>query len=265
MPGKGEPAMNEAWGQLPMGGVSVYAVIDEGLPEVVTAAVPDDELRPRPEGTEAILPIKDELNGRIEGFGSRFWTHVLERCRGLEVQFEQKDPLKRVSYSDRYITTPWALVLLREILLDLVRQRRADPRTELEVLTRDLRNPYRPGRVAVSVSDSFQDDAARESVFDEAMGSGRGSVCWSGQRRLEVGLAPHFRELRLEWKDGSTWSLFLDQGVGYWQCRPRAEFPFKSTGEEQVTRLNQIVKRGRVTSVGTYPTYVYVTRSSPDR
>ena len=263
--GSCEPAMNEAWGQLPTSGVGVYAVIDKGLPEIVTVAVPDDELRPQPEGTVAILPIKEELNGRIEGFGSRFWTYVLERCRGLDGQFEQNGPLERVSYSDRYITTPWALVLLREILLDLVRQGRVDPRTELEVLTRDLRSPYRPGRVAVSVSDSFQDDAARESVFEEAMGSRRGTVRWTGQRRLEAGLAPHFRELRLEWKDGSAWSLFLDQGVGYWQCRPRAEFPFKGSTEEQVKCLNMIVKSSRVTSVGTHPTYIYITKASPDR
>ena len=265
VPGKGEPAMNEAWGQLATDGVSVYAVIAEGLPAIETTAVAEDELRPQPEGTEAILPIKDELNGRIEGFGSRFWTHVLERCGGLERQFDVDDPVARVTYSDRYITTPWALMLLREILLDLVRQRRADSRTELEVLTRDLRNTYRPGREATSVSDSFQDDAARESVFEVAMDTGRGTVRWTGPRRLEAGLAPHFRELRLEWRDGTAWSLLFDQGVSYWQCRPRGEFPFRSAAQEQLTRLNAIVKRGRVTSVGGFPTYVYVTRARGDR
>ena len=136
--------MNEAWGKLPAGGVCVYAVANEELPEIVAAAVPNEELRPHPEGTEAILPIKNELNGWTEGFGSRFWTYVLGRCGGLEKAFDENGSLERVSYSDRYISTPWALVLLREILLDLVRQGRADSGTELQVLSRNLRNAYRP-------------------------------------------------------------------------------------------------------------------------
>ena len=265
VPEKDEPAMNEAWGQLAIDRVSVYAIVDEGLPEIVTVAVPDDELRPQPEGTEAVLPIKKELNGRIEGFGSRFWAHVLDRCRGLEEQFEQKGLLERVTYSDRYITTPWALVLLREILLGLMRQGQVGSRTELGVFTRGLRKTYRPGRDAVLISDSFQDDAARELVFEEAMGTGRGTLRWTGPRALKAGLPPHFRELRLEWKDGTAWSLLLDQGVGYWRCCPRGEFPFKSTVQEQLTCLNGVVKRDRIASFGTYPTYIYVTKSRLDR
>ena len=97
------------------------------------------------------------------------------------------------------------------------------------------------------------------------MGTGRASVCWMGPKKLDTGLAPHFRELRLEWRDGTSWSLMLDQGVGYWRCRPSAEFPFNSTAQEQLTRLNEIVKRGRVTSIGGYQTYIYVTRANADR
>ena len=66
-------------------------------------SVPIEDLRPEPKGTEAILPIKDDLNGRIEGFGSRFWNHVLDRCGPLREDLEQKGPLKGVLYSDRYI------------------------------------------------------------------------------------------------------------------------------------------------------------------
>ena len=262
VPLKHWPAMNETWGQLLADGVGVYAVFNDGLPQILTAAVANEELRPRPEGTEAILSIKKELNGGIEGFGSRFWTHVLGQCGALENEFKRQGALTRVSYCDRYIATPWALVLLREILLELVRFGRADPGTMLKVLTKDLGNRYRAGRPGGYVADSFLDEAARIGLFETAFEAGRGSLCWSGRIEFETGSAPHFRELALEWKDGTAWSLRLDQGVGYWRCRPSAEFPFNTTAEEQLPRMNEIVKRHRVVSQGNFPTYIYVAKGS---
>ena len=92
--------------------------------------------------------------------------------------------------------------------------------------------------------------------------SGRGlslSVArrWMGPFVFETGLAPHFRELRLDWSNDSAWSLKLDQGVGYWRCRPSAEYPFSKTPSEQLEALNEIASRCRVASLGTDPTYVY--------
>ena len=265
VPRKHCPPMNEAWGQLSSDGVGVYAVFNDGLPQVLTVAVANEELRPRPEGTEAILPIRNELNGRIEGFGSRFWTHVLGQCGALDNEFKQQGALTRVRYCDRYIATPWAVVLLREILLELVRVGRADPGTTLRVLTKDLRNDYRAGRPGGYVADSFLDEVTRKGLFETAFEAGRGSLCWRGRIEFETGPAPHFRELALEWEDGTTWLLKLDQGVGYWRCRPSAEFPLDSTTEEQLPRMNDIAKGHCVVSHGIFPTYIYVAKDSTNQ
>ena len=254
--------MNEVWGQLPAGEVCVYAPLDEQLPEVLTAEVTNKELRPRPEGTEAILPVRDELNGRIEGFGSRFWTHVLVKCGALENEFKRQGTLTRVSYTDRYIATPWAVLLFREILLELVRVGRVDTGTTLQVLSKDLNKHYRVGRPGGYITDSFLDEATRKRLFETAFESGQGSLCWSGPIEFETGPAPHFRELALEWEDGAVWSLKLDQGVGYWRCRPSAEFPFNRAPDEQLRRMNEIAKRHRVVSQGIFPTYIYVAKGT---
>ena len=209
---------------------------------------------PRP----AMLTIRRELDGRIEGFGSRFWTAVENHCRPLKDQLENGGLLKEVGYSDRYIETPWTLLLLREVLLDLVRSERADSGTALRVFTRDLRRDVRPIRAGQSISDPWQDDDARESFFMEAFEAGRGRLRWKGGLRLETGPAPHFRELRLDWADGVAWTLKLDQGVGYWRCRPSADFPFDRTPHEQIQLFNQVTKRYRVVSQGIHPTYIYV-------
>ena len=146
----------------------------------------------------------------------------------------------------------------REVLLDLVREGRADSGTGLRLLTRDLRRDLRPGRDGRSISNQWQDDVAREAFFTQAFEKGRGRLRWQGSLTFETGVAPHFRELRLEWGNGATWSLKLDQGVGYWRCRPSEGFPFEGTPHEQLQVVNEIAKRCRVVSQGSHPTYVYV-------
>ena len=158
------PSMNDAWGQSPEEGQSVYVRVDGPLPEIETSAVAIDQLRPQPEGTVAIISIQKELDGRITGFGSRFWSAVEDHCRPLKDQLEKGSPLTNVSYSDRYIATPWALLLIREVLLDLVRGGRADSGTALRVFTRELRRDVRPihdGRR--SIIELWQCEDVRES------------------------------------------------------------------------------------------------------
>ena len=256
------PAMNGTWGWPPEVEQSVYARIDDALPRIQSDAVAIDQLRPQPEGTTAILSIRKELDGRMEGFGSRFWSHVQMRCRPLKEQFEQGGPLAHVSYSDRYIATPWALLLLRELLLDLVRKERAGSRTALRVLTRKLRPALYPRRDGGSISDQYRDDAARQCFVTQAFDAGRGRLRWKGPLEFETGAAPHFRELRLEWASGVVWSIKLDQGVGYWRCRPSAAFPFDEEPHEQTRAANEIARRCRVVSHGSHPTYIYVASAS---
>ena len=255
-----EPAapMNAAWGRPPRDAQTVYARVAGALPRIQTDAIPTEQLRPQPEDTVAMLAIRKELDGRIEGFGSRFWSQVEDHCPPLKSQLESGTQLTRVSYSDRYIATPWALLLLREALLDLVRAGRADSGTSLRVLTRDLRRDLRPSRDGRSINDQWQDDVAREAFFTQAFDTGRGRLRWQGPLTFETGVAPHFRELRLEWGNGVAWSLKLDQGVGYWRCRPSAGFPFEETPREQLKVINEIAKRCRVVSQGSHPTYIYV-------
>lgn len=250
--------MNAGWGRPPRDGQTVYARVAGALPRIQTDAIPIDQLRPRPEDTVAMLSIRKELDGRIQGFGSRFWSHVQDHCRQLKEQLEQGAPLTRVSYSDRYVATPWALLLLREVLLDLVRAGRADSATSLRVLTRDLRRDLRPGRDRRSISDQWQDDLAREAFFTQTFHTGRGRLRWQGPLEFETGPAPHFRELRLEWGNDAAWSLKLDQGVGYWRCRPSAGFSFDETPHEQLQAINEIATRCRVVSQGSHATYIYV-------
>ena len=258
MPGDIAP-MNGTWGQHPEDGPIIYAKNEGALAAPTVEPVPVDELRPQHDGT-AVLPVWRELNGRVEGFGSRFWNHVHEHCRPFKDQFEQGEPLTRVKYSDRYMATPWALLLLREVLLRLVREGQADTRTALHLFTREIRPHYRPNRISQSINDQWQDDRARRSFFEQAIDKGRGRLRWKGPFRFETGNAPHFRELRLEWGLRRVWTLKLDQGFGYWKHRPYANFPFDNSPREQVRSMNATINNGKVVAFGSHPTFVYVTQ-----
>ena len=252
------PAMNKDWGRTPWNGQVVYVRTEEPLPQVHSVPLGIDELRPPPEGTVAILRINKEIDGRIKGFGSRFWSQVEDHCTALKEQLDRERPLRQVTYSDRYLTTPWALLLVRELALDLVRKKRVDSETTLRIFTRELRQDLRAAREARSVSDQWRDNGNRESLFMQAFYNGRGQLRWKGPVQFETGLPPHFRELRLHWDNGTTWSLKLDQGVGYWRCRPSADFPFSKAPNEQLESLNRIAGRCRTASRGIDPTFVYV-------
>ena len=258
------PAMNEAWGQPPEEVLCVYAAIQDKLPQILTSPLDIEKLRPRPKGTVAIIPVATELNGRIEGFGARFWTLMLTQCRQLDDEFELNGPLTRVSYSDRYVTSPLAILLLREILLDLVRQARVDDSTSLHLLTQNLRHNRR-GTIDGSIFDPFPNEMTRKDLFAAAMQRGRSKLRWMGPVNFHTGNAPHFRELRIEWGHARGWSLKLDQGVGYWRCRPSTAFPFGNSRQDQLLSLNGVARRCRAVARGSFPTFIYLARINVDR
>ena len=249
--------MNHAWGRTPEGAPVVYARLQDVMPALLTDAIAVTELRPQ---SDAVLRIRKELDGRIEGFGSRFWTHIRNGCSSLKEQFDRGRFLTRVRYCDRYLATPWSLLLLRELLLRLVQEGWADSSTALEVLTRDIRRDSYRGSASQSISDNWEDTGSRQSFFECAIEVGRGPSRWKGPFEFKTGSAPHFRELRLDWGAGLAWTLKLDQGFGPWRCRPYAAFPFGAAPREQVSSANNTVKTQKVVMHGSDPTYVYITR-----
>ena len=238
----------------------VYAEVDQPL-HVDSTAIPVERLRPSAENAFK-LPVHKELDGRIEGFGSRFWNQILDHCAPLKQRFVQGDPLHRVSYRDRYLASPWVSMLLREVMLDLVRQGFVDATTALRVTTRevkpDLHSRYhRTG----AVFDGWRNDAERREFLSQALDKGRGRLRWRGAFTVESGNPPHFRELELTWADGTHWAVNLDQGMGYWKSAAAHKFPFDDNPGDQVQAANKISKCGRVAARTADPTFIYLTEA----
>ena len=255
------PPMNEAWGNPLNGGPIVYSRIDGPLPKPTTRALETEELRPRTNGA-AILRINHELNGLIEGFGQRFWASVSDGCKSLNDRFKQDNSLRRVEYVDRYLASPWALILMREVLLGLAREGSADSGTLLRVLTRKIQREYRYDGYSRAIYDPWQDENKRRLFLEQIIHRGGDRGGWEGSFRFDTGDPPHFRQLSLEWSDGVKWTLKLDQGFGYWRHRGYTAFPFDGSPSEQIKFVNKIAKSSKVAATPEYPTFVYVSEES---
>ena len=172
---------------------------------------------------------------------------VADHCRPLRDQLENGGPIGEVSYSG-YITTPRALLLIRDVLLDPVRGKRADSETVLRVFTQELRRDVRP----------IHGGQAHESRSSWKR-SERAAVASGGRGRSSLKPAPRPTSASFgDWADGVAWTPKLDQGAGCWRCRPSVDFPFEGTSFRQMQAFNQVTKRCRVASQGTHPTYIYV-------
>jgi hypothetical protein len=100
----------------------------------------------------------------------------------------------------------------------------------------------------------WRDATDRQQVFKKVFET-LGQFVFDEKRQEHL---PHARELRLTWTDGKTWTLRLDQGVGYWRAyNAREPFPFEQSVARQVGRLRSC-EIDDAAGYPSYPTYWYV-------
>jgi hypothetical protein len=203
-------------------------------------------------GTLYAISITTELNGSHKQFGQRAWQWIFGAVAQLQQRLVGNQPLAAVHYSDRYLRSPFTVLLLRELLGAL-----ADypgglvASTRLTIATSQLqRNDTQEPRW---LHHDWRDATDRQQVFAQVFDG-------LGQFTYEEGYAqlPHARELRLTWMAGSVWTLRLDQGVGYWRAHNYRElFPFEQPVVRQVERLRSCeidIEAGHPS----HPTYWYI-------
>ena len=72
-------------------------------------------------GAQAVRPgtvfLQDELDGRVDGFGLRFWNLLIERHPVVSNLFSEKpESVASIEYSDRYFRSPLVMALFCEVL-----------------------------------------------------------------------------------------------------------------------------------------------------
>lgn len=246
-----------SWGTL---GQIVRMKSDQPLPELPTAW-PSTEvslLRTTPFGFVE-LRLSEQCDGAVDRFGERAWSEVLNAVPGLAERLAGDQPIRRLSYSDRYIRSPLALRLLFEFLRHLKTLAGGiGENTEVSIATSQLqRNDTRePFLFQHDWRDAQDRNSARRELFNSL-----GNVRFTESQNRHL---PHARELILEWEGYTPWVVRLDQGVGYWRIpnRQRVTFPFRLGMTEQVKALSNAALR--VEGGGQdHPTYWYLGNIEP--
>lgn len=196
-----------------------------------------EELRPTTPGLIA-LTITTELNGPSATFGKRAWTLLGKQAPWLTERLNRATPLQAVRYTDRYLRSPLALLLLHELLNGLAHYPGGlTPATTVQVNTTELeRSGLDSPRL---LSHDWRDGEDRRQVVETWFSASWPQFQWHQAPRRSL---PHARELALTWSNGECWTMRLDQGFGYWGTTfgARPDFPFDHDVARQIEKLRGV-------------------------
>ncbi|MDV7145641.1 DEAD/DEAH box helicase [Tropicimonas sp. TH_r6] len=178
------------------------------------------------EGNSVHADVGRRLDGKVGQFGHAFWKTIRE----MRPQIFRDVPLKSVVYSDRYLRGPLPVKLLQEVLRNM--PDRIDT-TKIQILSSRL---DRGGRWQNhDIEDNWTEDRLRLQVMKAVLGGAE-------MRILDKRDCPHPRRFVLEWADGRTAKIHLDQGLGAWTCASKGtqRFDVEDAPESQARRLTAL-------------------------
>lgn len=231
---------NDLWGSRGNGAALVRCEDAVTAPQPnLGRAVPPEELRRRNE-THTEIKVRTELDGAIEGLGRRFWSLLERGVPGLRARLSNGE-LASVSYTDRYIQSPWTVRLTAELLRGLSAYS-AFSKTKTVVSIRTVRGGGRPGYSTLTVRDDWPASPERKAVTEGVLRSLGERISLEMHERRAV---EHFREVSLKWADGSSWHVRLDQGVGFLEPVGAIPFSFTADADSQLRLLSALKAEAR--------------------
>uniref|UniRef100_E6QEW3 DEAD/DEAH box helicase n=1 Tax=mine drainage metagenome TaxID=410659 RepID=E6QEW3_9ZZZZ len=199
-----------------------------------------------------VIEVTDELNGPLRTLPIRLEELLRTSVPELH-NLIGADKAVSISYSDRFVKSPWATMLLGNFLSVFAN----DSLKTIELVTMRS-SSTRPG---VEVKHDWFDWKVQESVLREWVG---------GVLRVETDIKlmeqlyeiQHSRELTIHWQTGVTSRIILDQGMGYWQPRGpyRSDrgFDFNLDTDEQVKQMVEKYKVLFMLNAGVWPTVLTI-------
>ncbi|WP_420935490.1 DEAD/DEAH box helicase [Alteromonas sp. A081] len=158
------------------------------------------------------IEIRQEINGFVSGFGSRFWDFIKSKAPAQFELFENPDTAKnivKVSYYDRYLNTPLMVSLLSELLEGL---RDVAVRWDTPEILIHSAEPSSSNYKA-KLWDNFGDSESRDRAIQKVLAyADIKAFAYTKEKRN----LPHYRRLEVFFSDGSKLLVRLDQGLGYW-------------------------------------------------
>ena len=179
-------------------------------------------------GNGHVMQPGSALDGRATSFGTRFWKW-LKKNVPLDISAMAETGVRDISYSDRYLVTPAALLLMSEVAKSAPGAKKANIEVKLA--------PYR-GRglhsVSAKVFQDYTDDKSRADVLRAMLPSA--TISMVGRNSA----LPHRREFSMTLNDDRRFRLLLDQGFGAWRCYgDNMSHDFTEDATKQASRLSK--------------------------
>jgi DEAD/DEAH box helicase domain-containing protein len=152
------------------------------------------------------LELSSELNGKITDFGKRFWQSAMDSNEGLAKAI-QSSKVKKVLYSDRYLQSPWYLIMIGEVLNALPTHEYSTVQIDTVFNEKARNSGY--------INNDWQhiDDMKELYSLWFKLGLNVDLTLNLHSNRFEI---PHRRLMIIEFDNGEVFKIKSDQGVGYW-------------------------------------------------
>ncbi|WP_417681886.1 DEAD/DEAH box helicase [Pseudidiomarina aquimaris] len=202
--------------------------------------------------TTKIVYVTDVLDGDVLQLPIRM-VGLLQSEFPLLVDLIKNDKLVSLSYTDRYLKNPWAVMMLASFIklfhrcdpkLIKIVALKAESNTEGQMVFNDWTLGYE------------QRDFLKQFIS---------SIC-PNLEELSIGLKEkpselqHSRKFLLHWASGKKIEIILDQGFGYWKVFSKSfaarQFPFEADVSLQVEASKKAIEQLQMRHSGQWPTII---------
>ncbi|PPC78572.1 DEAD/DEAH box helicase [Pokkaliibacter plantistimulans] len=227
----------------------VVWVTSKLMPSVSGSIIDSSAWSQHPQGAR-IVEVTSELDGPVNTLKKRISMLISSQMPEL-ASLIANDQAVSISYSDRYLKSPWSLMLLSSFL-ELFRSEKLQTLSVQTLAPIGSQQSYLLNHDWVRISD--QEETLKlwlKSQFDITLNI---SIMNSPRDVL------HCRVITVNWNSGRTSKILLDQGMGYWRGRmPYKEqmgFDFHASPYEQVLQMVDKLSFAQMQQSGEWPTYI---------
>lgn len=209
---------SSAWGQPQQHPIVMFPLAEPSL-----RGKPVARATLAPSSSASVRLLKAELDGDIRNFGSKA-AQLLRRM--LSEAGCHPSGIRRFVYADRYLNSPLTARLCIDTLAALT-----EGGTELLLRIEPVRKSDRWPR---SIPHDWKEDDMRAAVL-AACGRAKGMPT-----QVAVGPQAHGRRLDIDFTDGRSARIWLDQGFGPWRLARDIAFDFRADAGAQAKHLLDI-------------------------
>ncbi|MEY8200155.1 MAG: DEAD/DEAH box helicase [Colwellia sp.] len=188
------------------------------------------------------VQVHDELNGKANEFGERFWSHLYTENLVLKELLEDSC-ISGITYTDRYIQNPVAITLIGSIL-GFFKGRFTDA-CEISIGTLFKDGKYKGQKAFHDWADRSDFEGFTEKWIRAKTGQPITLNVKNSNREI-----PHHRKLCIEFETGDVLKVRFDQGVGYWQLRFNHHsdmwFDFDERIDDQLIEVDRKLEAAKV-------------------